>query len=132
MIRLFFLWCGCVLCLSCGPKPTTAPTITHDVAWQALVRDHTTASAYQNHRIRVQLDAAEYEHADGEVRVWAGARTMPPVLVFKLAGKLEQPAPIVIVGTVRHIIRDGVWRSPRTDFCVTVEGCTTEPVVVRP
>ncbi len=104
------------------PAPKPAPL---DLHWGALVRDHSTASAYVGRRIRVRLDRADYlcEAVNGvvAVRVWAGDRAAPPVLMF-LCDSMPD-GHITIVGVCREPVRDGRWRSPRVDYCVTVEDC---------
>ncbi len=117
-------------CGGCQPEPATVPTVTKqppaDVHYAVLYRDLDTANAYRNVRVRCRLEPADYltvPTLEGwELRVWAGDRAAPPVLVFQCD---EGPADgsITVVGVCQGAERDGVWRSPRADFRVTVREC---------
>lgn len=109
------------------PAPVPAKTV-YDVSAGAILRDHDTASGFAGHSVRVRLDTNEYTTDGREVRVWAGIRSVPPALVFKLngppAGAAALSGPIVVTGVCRGPVRDGVWRAPRIDFCVYVDDAT--------
>lgn len=132
-MRLFlmFVVMACVLIpVGCGPNAaeTTAPVRVPplDLHWPVLLRDHATATAYAGKKIRVRLDKDDYacEVVNGccEVRVWASHRNCTPAVVFLC--EMPPDGHIVVVGTCREPVRDGKWRSPRVDYCITVENCS--------
>ncbi len=53
-------------------------------------------------------------------------RTVPPVLVFKLAPGVRPPTgAVVVTGTCRNPDRDGVARGIGVDFSLTLDDCVT-------
>jgi hypothetical protein len=117
------LLCGC----GPAPRPTdpVPPPEIHDVHWTALTRDYPTASSYAGRTVRVRLAKGEYAHEGNELRVWANDRTVPAILLIRLAAPPPPgDGPLVVVGTCRGATRDGVWRSPRADYFVTVTEAT--------
>lgn len=115
--------------IGCGePKQqveTSASRQIHTLKWQALIRNHQTASAYINQRVQIQLDPTEYRVSGLEVRVFANEPLMvPPAIIFKCRSKPPTGVKLVITGTCKAPIRDGVWRSRYVDFYVEVEDCT--------
>lgn len=117
-----------VVVCACGPTATTRFDAEHarptDVRWLTLVRDYDTAKRYTGVTIRVSLEPGEYECLGGEIRVWASARTMPPVLVFRMRpGHPVVTGPVSVVGLCSGPTRDGSLRSRNIDYVVVVEGC---------
>ncbi len=126
MRRILSFWCAVLLsfCLSCKSTQTTKKPREEvfDVSWTNLVRDHQTAVAYRGHKIRFRLDGGDYQIVGQELHVCGMNRNNGPVILctgssFKKGGR------VTVVGVCREVVRDGVWRSPRTNFYVVVEQC---------
>jgi len=113
-----------LLCLACGPKPTTQPKadIVYDVGKDSLLKDHQTASAYIGQKIRVRIESTHSRIVGGELHVWAMDQTVPPAIIIKVS-VFPSKDPVTVVGKVTSVIRDGKWRSPRCDFYIVIEDC---------
>lgn len=116
---------------ACRPSPTTRPeppSPPTDVRWTTLIRDHTTAKRYSGVTVRIVLEPREYEFSGGEIRVWASARTMPPVLIFHLfPGHPPVSGPVTVVGVCSAPVRDGIVRDRGIDYFIVVENCVVTP-----
>ncbi len=128
LVLMLVVWLPLIVFGCDASKPTSAPPrpVPLDVGWMVFTRDHGMACVYTGKRVRVRLDKEEYAvvvNGDTvELRVWAGDRSVPPVLRFCGTG----PAPsghITVTGTCGEPIRDGIWRSPRVDYMVVVDEC---------
>lgn len=99
----------------------------HAVGWTDLTRDHTTASAYLNRRVRFHLAPGDYDLVGSEIRVFANMRTVPAIIVCRcdsLPSATPKPVALVVVGTVTSITRDGHMRHSAADFWILVEAAT--------
>jgi hypothetical protein len=117
-----------VLCLGCASPATRPAPPADEVHWLALTRDEQTAAAYTGRAVRLHLSRGEYACEGRELRVWANARDVPPVLVVRLREPLPAAlsgAALVVTGTCAGPTRDGIRRTARgCDYFVTVEDAT--------
>ena len=110
-------------------SPTTAPPKAphvYDVGWTVLVRDFETANSYTGQRVRIRLDRGDYRIEAGEVRVYAADNGAPAILVLQGIDTIplkSRPA-VIVTGTCRGPVRDGLWRNRSADYCVTLTDCT--------
>lgn len=106
-------------------KPKPIP-----IDYHVLARDYQTAVIYTGIRVIVQLTPDQYrvEVVNGvtELHVWAGTKSglEPCALIFRCTMLVSVPnKSIVVTGTCKEPIMDGVWRSARCNYCVIIDEC---------
>lgn len=121
MIRAFL--CGLVVVVS-GCKKT--PEQVHEIGIDSLVRSFETAQSYSGRLVKLTLQPGTYSLFGREVHVSGTLPSRPPIVVFQLAPAASLPdpkRPLYLVGRCGAAVRDGVWRSSRANYSVTVADC---------
>lgn len=116
---------GICLCVSCGPtvSSTKKDQPIYDVAWISLSNDYHTANSYRNQRVRIRIDASDYEVVGNSIQVYLGKKATPCFIKCDCREVPPSKSNLIISGTCLGPTRDGIWRSPRTDFYITVVDC---------
>lgn len=118
----------CVLALTsaaCGPTNPN-PAQVYDVGVYTLARDIQTAESYAGCMIRVRVERSKYTAAGSSVHVHGTVPDTPPLVIFVCVGAVPADAPrgLVLTGRCKGPTRDGVFRTARADFVVTVLDCS--------
>ena len=128
MIRPFlFATVGLVL-LGCGPgSPTRAREISDVLASElaAVYRQSWKDSTYLDCRVRVRIEANQYKLVGDRIETHFVTDGKPGCVYF-FCDSLPQNASrqLIVTGTCRGIVRDGIIREPGVDYYVKVDGCS--------
>lgn len=80
------------------------------------------AQGYINQRVRIRLGKNDFRIVGGEIHIWLGDQSEPPVIICR--GQFSNlNSSITIIGICKSLNRDGKWRSPSCDFFVVIDDC---------
>lgn len=125
-----------VLLPGCGPAPAPSPREIPNQVWtvspEFLTRDIETAKLYAGYRVRLALPAQTYTVVKpGELAFAASFPGVSPLIDFKCIGSVPtmNKQSIILVGVCRDPVHDGVWRTHRADFHITIDECVVTDVL---
>lgn len=98
----------------------------HEIGIESLTRDYNVARAFAGHTIKVRIDPGWYAVVGREIHVPGTTPYTTPIAVFQLHSASSIPDPkqqVYIVGRCGTPVRDGVRRSMRADYRVTITDC---------
>lgn len=132
MIRPLSLSLVAAVCLAlgCGPGTPSKPTppevsVVALESLAAVYRRNPADRTYKDRVVQVHLDAQAYRISPGRIDAYRINTGQPGAIVFEVAfTPADNRSPLVVTGTVRGIVRDGIVREPGVDYYVRVEGCT--------
>lgn len=121
MTRLVLV--GLVVVLGCRKTPEEV----HEIPIASLSRDFSTAQSYSGKLVKLTLQPGTYTTLGREVHVNGPVPNRPPIVVFQLAPAASLPSdpkrPVYLVGRCGAVVRDGIYRSSRANYFVTVADC---------
>lgn len=128
MIRTFAVGVLAMI-VGCGPSEPTQRRITQ-VGWASLVNEYRdnprdADERYRNKVIQVYLPRKSFCIADERrIEAYFGVPGSPGAIVFEHGGDVfDARLAILVTGTCRGIVRDGVERTNRVTWFVRVDQC---------
>lgn len=122
MTRLLLF--GVVMMVS-GCTRKTDPQV-HEIGLDSLTRSYQVAGSFTGKLVKLTIPPESYSVVNRELHVSGTVPRTPPLVVFKLSPLASLPDPkktVVVIGKCGEPQRDGVWRSFRADYSVTVADC---------
>lgn len=124
MFARVFVFLAAVTAVSgCREKPDEH---VHEIGVESLVRGLTVARAFDGKLVKVRIDPGWYVVAGREIRVHGTVPHTTPIVTFVLHPTATPPDPkrqVYVIGRCGAADHDGVRRSARADYCVTVRDC---------
>lgn len=127
MIRL--AWFGIVgfALLGCSPTPPK-PATPARVSWVQIVHDYRdfpdrADAAYRGREVQVHLPATDYRVLPGRVEAFFALPGKPGALVFECSPPTGPRPTLLISGTCKGMVRDGIERANGIQFFVLVTDC---------
>lgn len=129
MKRAFLFCLVAAVCLGCGNgTPTTRaaePTLISPAHLVRVYRDNPKDRTFTDRLIQCHLDPRTYRLGSGRIEAHYVNDGKPGAMVFEVAVTLaENTSHLVITGTCRGPVKDGIVREPGVDYYIRVEGCT--------
>ncbi len=127
MIRpMSFLFLFC-FALGCGPGSTRPET--KRISWVQLVNDYrdfpdTASKAYRDRSVQIHIAKGTYRTGPGLVETYFGLPNTPGAIVFECEPPKDDKDNLLVTGTCRGIVRDGIERANGILWFVRVSDCS--------
>lgn len=135
MVRLILMGLLPFLSVACRSASPPAPEQIYAVSPYTLCRDLQMARDFANCRVRMVFNAGDYVVAADCLQMPSSIPNAPPIMVLRPAADQLLPIAgqtVTVVGRCGQPIHDGVWRTRRVDFWLTVSECTFTVLVAKP